>query len=134
MQYSFASLCGAGLTFRIDGFRLTFAVITTYMWLMTTLFSQEYLAHAGKKRRYYFFLALTYIATMGVFLSNDFFTTFVFFEVMSLASYVCVIHDEKPATMRAGGVYLAVAVIGDLVTLMGLFLLADAAGTLSFDG
>ncbi len=134
MQYSFASLCGAGLTFRIDGFRLTFAVITTYMWLMTTLFSQEYLAHAGKKRRYYFFLALTYIATMGVFLSNDFFTTFVFFEVMSLASYVCVIHDEKPATMRAGGVYLAVAVIGGLVTLMGLFLLADAAGTLSFDG
>ena len=66
---------------------------------------------------------------MGVFLSDDFFTAFVFFEVMSMASDVCVIHDEKPATLRAGGVYLAVAVIGGLVTLMGLFLLYHLTGT-----
>ena len=127
-----AQLCGMGLTFRADGFRLLFAGITTYMWIMTTLFSREYLAHSGRKKRYYFFLALTYIATLGDFLSDDFFTTFVFFEVMSLASYVCVIHDEKPATLRAGGVYLAVAVIGGLVTLMGIFLLYNRTGTLSF--
>ena len=75
---------------------------------------------------------LTYLATMGVFLSDDLYTTFVFFELMSLASYVCVIHDEKPATMRAGGVYLAVAVIGGLVTLMGIFLLYHLTGSLSF--
>lgn len=124
-------VCGMGLSFRADGFRLLFAGITSYMWLMTTLFSREYMSHARRKARYYFFLALTYIATMGVFLSDDLFTTFVFFEMMSLASYVCVIHDEKPGTLRAGGVYLAVAVIGGLVSLMGLFLLCDQAGTLA---
>ena len=132
VSLSLPQFCGVGLAFRADGFRLLFAAITSYMWLMTTLFSQEYMAHAGRKRRYYFFLALTYFATMGVFLSDDFFTAFVFFEMMSLASYVCVVHDEKPATLRAGGVYLAVAVIGGLVTLMGIFLLYDLTGTLSF--
>ena len=126
-------VCGMGLSFRADGFRLLFAGITSYMWLMTSLFSKEYMAHARRKGRYYFFLALTYIATMGVFLSDDLFTTFVFFEMMSLASYVCVIHDEKPGTLRAGGVYLAVAVIGGLVSLMGLFLLYDQTGTLALD-
>ena len=124
-------ICAMGLSFRVDGFRLIFACITTYMWAMTGLFTQEYLAHYGHKGRYWSFLAVTYCATMGVFLSDDLFTTFVFFELMSLASYVCVIHDEKPATMRAGGVYLAVAVLGGLVTLMGLFLLYHQTGTLA---
>ena len=38
--------------------------------------------------------------------------------------------DEKAASLRAGGTYLAVAVIGGMVLLMGLFLLKHQAGTL----
>ena len=126
------AICAMGLSFRVDGFRLLFACVTTYMWAMTSLFTREYLAHSGHKKRYWSFLAVTYCATMGVFLSDDLFTALVFFELMSLASYVCVIHDEKPATMRAGGVYLAVAVIGGLAALMGVILLYHLTGTLSF--
>ena len=133
MDYTFSlpNICALGLTFRIDGFRLIFAALTTYMWLITSLFTPEYMAHYRHKGRYWFFLILTYIATMGVFVSDDLFTTFIFFELMSLASYVCVIHDEKTATLRAGGVYLAVAVIGGLAALMGIFLLYHYTGTLS---
>ena len=116
-----------------DGFRIIFASVTAFMWMMTTIFSKEYLAHARNRNRYYFFLLVTFGATMGVFLSDDLFTTFVFFEIMSLASYVCVIHDEKKETMYAGAVYLAVAVIGGMVTLMGLLMLYHAAGTLQLD-
>ncbi len=125
-------LCGMGLRFSLTGFRMVFAIISTYMWIMTTIFSKEYLAHSNKKKRYYFFLIITYFATTLLFLSDDLFTTFVFFEIMSIASYVCVIHDEKKDTLRAGGVYLAVAVIGGLVSLMGIFLLYDLIGNLSF--
>ena len=132
MRIIIPDICGMGMSFYLGGFRLIFAVIATYMWVMTTLFSREYMGHAVKKKRYFFFLILTYIATTLVFLSDHLFTTFVFFEIMSMASYVCVIHDEKKATLRAGGVYLAVAVIGGLVSLMGIFLLYDLAGSLSF--
>ncbi len=132
MRIVIPDICGMGMSFYIGGFRLIFAVISTYMWIMTTLFSRQYMAHAMKKKRYYFFLVLTYFATTLVFLSDDLFTTFVFFEGMSIASYVCVIHDEKEQTLRAGGVYLAVAVIGGLVSLMGIFLLYDLAGTLAY--
>lgn len=52
--------------------------------------------------------------------------------MMSFTSYVWVVHDEKPESLRAGATYLAVAVIGGLVMLMGIFLLYDAAGTLFF--
>ena len=119
-----------GLYLKLDGFRVLYGCIAAFMWMMTGIFSREYFAHYRNRNRYYFFYLLTLGATMGVFLSGDFYTTFIFFEVMSLTSYVWVIHDEKPAAMRAGEIYLAIAIIGGLVMLMGLFLLYDAVGTL----
>ena len=125
-------ICGMGIHFTLDGFRALYGTIAAFMWFMTTLFSREYFSHYRNRNRYYLFLLLTLGATEGVFFSADFFTTFLFFEIMSFTSYVWVIHDEKPESLRAGGTYLAVAVIGGLVMLMGIFLLYDITGTLFF--
>lgn len=126
-------VCGLGLHFAMDGFRALYGTIAAFMWFMTTLFSKQYFAHYHNRNRYYFFLLITLGATEGVFLSADFYTTFIFFEIMSFTSYVWVAHDEKKESMRAAGTYLAVAVIGGLVMLMGIFLLYHVTGTLRFD-
>ena len=123
-------VCGFGLNFTVDGFRSIYAVIAALMWLVTGLFSPEYFAHYRNRNRYYLFLLVTLGATEAIFLSADLYTTFVFFEIMSLCSYVWVAQDEKPGSLRAGGTYLAVAVIGGLVMLMGIFLLYHQTGTL----
>lgn len=125
-------VCGMGLHFTLDGFRALYGTVAAFMWFMTTLFSKEYFGHYRNRNRYYLFLLLTLGATEGVLFSADFYTTFLFFEMMSFTSYVWVVHDEKPESLRAGATYLAVAVIGGLVMLMGIFLLYDAAGTLFF--
>lgn len=125
-------VCGMGLHFTIDGFRAVYGMIAAFMWFMSTLFSKEYFAHYRNRNRYYLFLLLTLGATEGVFLSADFYTTFIFFEIMSFTSYVWVAHDEKKESLRAAATYLAVAVIGGLVMLMGIFLLYDVTGTLFF--
>lgn len=126
-------VCGMGLHFTLDGFRALYGMIAAFMWFMSTLFSKEYLSHYRNRNRYYLFLLLTLGATEGVFLSADFYTTFIFFEIMSFTSYVWVAHDEKRESLRAAATYLAVAVIGGLVMLMGIFLLYDVTGTLFFD-
>lgn len=134
-------VCGLGLHFQTDGFRALYGTIAAFMWFMSTLFSGEYFARHEKMEpghdhhlgRYYVFLLVTLAATEGVFFSADFFTTFVFFEIMSFTSYVWVAQDEKPESLRAGATYLAVAVIGGLVMLMGIFLLYHVTGTLFFD-
>lgn len=123
-------VCGFGLNFTVEGFRSIYAVIAAWMWLVTGLFSPEYFAHYRNRNRYYLFLLVTLGATEAIFLSADLYTTFVFFEIMSLCSYVWVAQDEKPGSLRAGGTYLAVAVIGGMVLLMGIFLLYQEAGTL----
>ena len=123
-------VCGMGLNFTVDGFRCVYALIAAFMWLVTGLMSPEYFAHYRNRNRYYLFLLITLGATEAIFLSADLYTTFVFFEIMSLCSYVWVAQDEKEASLRAGGTYLAVAVIGGMVLLMGIFLLYHQAGTL----
>lgn len=126
-------ICGMGLHFTIDGFRVIYGSIAAFMWMMATVFSKEYFAHYRNRNRYYLFQLLTLSATEAIFLSADLYTTFVFFEVMSFASYVWVAQDERKESLRAGATYLAVAVIGGLAMLMGLFLLYQQAGTLVID-
>lgn len=124
-------VCGFGLHFQLDGFRLIYSLIAVVMWAVSGAFSREYMAHYENRRRYYLFFWTTFFATAGVFLSADLYTTFIFFEIMSLTSYVWVAFDEKKESLRAAETYLAVAIIGGMVMLMGLFLLADCLGTLA---
>ena len=79
-------VCGMGLYFTLDGFRALYGSIAAFMWLISTLFSKEYFIKYRNRNRYYFFLLVTLGAVSGIFLSADFYTTFVFFEVMSFTS------------------------------------------------
>lgn len=129
-QVSIPEICGFGLGFTLDGFRVVYSIVAALMWMMTTLLSKEYFLHHENRNRFYLFLLLTLGATMGVFLSADLYTTFIFFEIMSFTSYVWVAQEENEPSLRAAATYLAVAVIGGLVMLMGLFLLYRELGTM----
>ena len=129
-EINLSGMVGLGMALRVDGFRIVYAAVTIFMWLCSTMLTPEYFGAGKGKVRYHVFSFLTMFATLGVFLSADLFTTFIFFEIMSFTSYVLVVHTKKPDAVRAGSTYLAVAVIGGLVMLMGLFMLYDLVGTL----
>ena len=99
------------------------------MWLCAILMSIEYAKDMKFRPRYYICTAATFLATLGVFLAGDFFTCFIFFELMSIISYGLVIHGDSDQAMKAGETYLAVAVIGGMITLMGLFLFYSGRGS-----
>ena len=132
--FGVGSFGGMGLRFALDGFRQVYLPVTCLLWCMSQLLSGEYFSgHALHLRRYDCFTLLTLGATLGVFLAADLWTAFVFFEIMSLTSYVWVVHEQTPAALRAANTFLAVAVIGGLVALMGLFLLQWRLGTTRLD-
>ena len=112
-----------------DGFRKLYALIIAFMWMMTLLFSRDYFRGHHNLERYFFFTMMTLGATMGVFFAGDLYTAFVFFEIMSFTSFPWVIQEETDGAVRAANTYLAVAVIGGLTALMGIFLLQWKLGT-----
>ncbi len=125
-------MCGFRLTFVADGFRGMYALIACFMWTVCSLMSGQYFGHYKNKPRYFFFFSLTLLGVLGVFLSDDLYTTFIFFEIMSISSYPWVAHDETPDALRAAQTYLGVAIFGGMVTLMGMFMLYARLGSLAF--
>ena len=129
--FAFPGVCGLGLGFSLDGLRWILCLMGSVLWFGSAVFGQEYLDHAHHKSRYYLYYLITEGATLGVFLAADLYTLLVCFEVMSVASWTLVAHEETPGAMHAADSYLAFAVIGGLITLMGLFLLQDMFATVN---
>ena len=126
-----ATVSGLGVTLTAGGFHSLYAAVTAFAFFTSALFSVEYFSHYENHARYIFFYLLTLSATEGVFLSADLMTTFIFFEIVSFASFVWVLHDESPAALAASKTYLAVAVFGGMVLLAGILFLDHYAGTLA---
>ena len=127
------TFCGNGIYFKAGGLRTVMATLAAFMWVMTALASPEYFSGARANGRYFLFYLWTLGALEGVFLAADLMTLFVFFEIMSFTSYVWVVQNETPEAIRASETYLFIAVIGGLTMLMGLFLLDNAVGKLTFE-
>ncbi|MBR5897811.1 MAG: sodium:proton antiporter, partial [Lachnospiraceae bacterium] len=127
------NLFGQGLFFSLDGLKTLYIAVSLLAWTVSLLFAPRYLSHDKHKARFYVFSLITLAATIGVFAAGDLFTLFTFFEIMSLASYVWVAQEENKKALKAADTYMAVAVIGGLVLLMGILLLYTNVGTLRLD-
>ncbi|MBR4035754.1 MAG: sodium:proton antiporter, partial [Oscillospiraceae bacterium] len=131
MVVSVGWFAGLGVNFEINGLGILQALAASIIWVGSSVFSDEYFDHDKTYlHRYYSFFCVTFGATLGIFLAYDLFTVFVFFEIMSFASYVLVAHNQDDDSVAAGNSYLTVAVLGGLVVLMGIFILNAMTGTL----
>ena len=70
---------------------------------------------------------LTMAGNLGLVVADDVVTFYVLFAVMTFAAYGLVVHERTPFAMRAGRVYIALAVVGEVALLSGLVLAVGAA-------
>ncbi|MDW7739961.1 MAG: proton-conducting transporter membrane subunit [Bacillota bacterium] len=120
-----------GLTFRVDGLGFLIALLASFIWLMATVFALEYMNHEHDQGRFFIFFMLTLAGTVGVPLAGDLLTLLLFFELMSLASYVLVIHTQTREAFSAGHIYLYLGIFGGMCLLTGIGLIYFNTGTLS---
>ncbi|MBU2686264.1 MAG: hypothetical protein KKF41_01620 [Actinobacteria bacterium] len=115
-----------------DQMGLLFALVASAVWLAATLYSFNYIGHEERRTSFFVFMLLSEAACLGVFLSADFFSLFVFFEIMGLAAYPLVVHSRTYEARRAGVKYIFMAVYGGLSLLLGVLLYSNYAGVLGF--
>ncbi|MBU3092217.1 hypothetical protein KPL35_09015 [Clostridium sp. CF011] len=130
IELSIPYIMGTGLHLKLDMFRYVFVWLTAMIWLLTTIYSTQYLKNPKNRNRYYLFFMLTLASTIGIFISENFLNLFTFFEIMSFTSYALIINDEDDYSHDAGNTYIIMAVTGGLILLMGLFLLYNYTQTL----
>jgi hydrogenase-4 component B len=119
------------LTFRVDGFSFFIALIASFIWLLATIFALEYMKHENNQGRFFIFFMLTLAGTIGVPLAGDLLSLLLFFELMSLASYVLVIHTQTREAYSAGDIYLYLGVFGGMCLLTAMGLIYFSTGSLA---
>jgi hydrogenase-4 component B len=78
-----AGVGGLGLHFTLDGCRRIWAAAAVLLWDLSLLYAGPYFArHPGRTGRYRFFTLGIWGAVVGLFLAADFFTLFLFFELL----------------------------------------------------
>jgi len=132
LVYALEGFMQFGLRWRVDFVSAVFSVVVTLVWLLATVFAKEYMAHEHNQTRFLAFSTFTLGATVGVFVAGDLFSLFLFFEAMTFAAYVLVIHEEDRESMQAGNVYLYLSVAGGLALLGVIFLLQYVLGATGF--
>lgn len=129
VAYALPELMGQGLMFRVDFLGFVFTVLASFIWFVATVYSSQYMRQQRASNRYYLFLLLSLGGCLGVFVAGDFLSLFFFFEAMTLASYVLVIHNESEEAMAAGRKYLYMGIFGGLCLLVAILLLVMYTGT-----
>lgn len=107
--------------FKIDGVGVLFSLLAAFMWLMSGIFSQEYMAHEKNHGRYYAFLLLSEAALMVLCFAGNYLTMYLGFELMTLLSTPLVLHTQTEAARRAGLKYLYYSIFGACLGLLGFF-------------
>lgn len=119
---------GIEIVFKADALALLFVTLSALLWLFTTLYAIGYLEHAPHRSRFFGFFSLCVTATMGIAMAGNLFTFFVFYELLTLATFPLVVHRGTPQAMRGGSIYLAYTLAGGAALLAGIVWLDHLAG------
>ena len=122
------SAVGYGIFLRADAVGASIALVGATAWSLALLFSLDYMEHEHSLPRYWAFMIFAMGATLGVFLAGDLFTLFVFFEMMTFASYALVVHNEDPEALSAGRLFLFMGVASGLCLVFAVMVLSYAGG------
>lgn len=130
----FTAAPGLELALRPDLLGLLFAVVSSFLWILTTIYNIGYMRgleeHA--QTRYYAFFAAVIGATMGIALSTNLFSLLIFYEILTISTYPLVIHHEGEEDYRSGRKYLVYTLGGGGAVLAALALAYGTTGDVSF--
>lgn len=131
----FELLPGLNLSFTIEPLGMIFALIGSFLWFITTFYAIGYMRSHNEKNqtRFYCCFAIAIGSVMGIAFSDNLFTLFIFYEVLTLSTYPLVTHAGTEEAKKGGRIYLGIL----LSTSIAFFLLAVistwfVAGTLDF--
>ncbi len=129
-----AMVPGVALRLRVDPFGAVFAMLASVLWLVTSVYSIGYMRglREHSQTRYYASFAAAVSATIGIAFSANLLTFYLFYELLTFATYPLVAHKETPPALLASRKYLVYTLSAGVALLAAMGVLYAATGTLEF--
>ena len=115
-----------------DAFSRIFALLAAFMFLLSGIYSFEYMKHEKRHTRFYTFYLLTLGCLIGLGYSSNLVTMYLFFELMTLMSVPLVLHSGSDFARRGAEKYLFYSITGACLGLFGIILLYSSGAKLDF--
>ena len=125
---------GVDLYFKADSMGMIFACIASFLWILTSLYSIGYMrGHEEKNQTGYFAaFAMCLCGTIGICFAGNLVTFFIFFEVLTIATYPLVAHYRDENSKKSGRKYLAYTLTSGQLFLAGIVYVYFKCGTTDF--
>lgn len=134
LEFMLPVLLKPGVGLRVDATSFIFALITGLVWSLALIYSLSYIEKERAQTSYYVFCLLTLAANLGVVLTKDFFSLYLFFEALAFFSYMLFIHNRRgERSFAAGRLYLYLSIAGGLCLLMGFLLIYHFTGSMNIE-
>lgn len=123
------------IKFRVDAFGILFALVSSFLWIITSAYSIGCMRGLDEhsQTRYFCFFALSLSATIGVAFSANLLTLYLFYEMLSFATYPLVTHHQDSEARSSGRKYL-LYIVGLSIgfVLPAMLIIYSKTGTLDF--
>lgn len=130
VSYAWVPSFGVNLSFYVDGLSLVFALLISGIGTLVMIYAGGYLGKHPQLGRFYLYLLLFMTAMLGLVLSGNIITMFIFWELTSLSSYLLIGFNHRQEAARASALQaLLVTGLGGLALLAGLVLLGQVGGS-----
>ncbi|NHX36911.1 MULTISPECIES: cation:proton antiporter [Halolamina] len=125
---------GVEFAVQADALGVLFGLLASLLWVVTSFYSIGYMRGLDEhdQTRYFAAFAGSVAAALGVAFASNLLVLFVFYELLTVATYPLVSHDETDEARAAGRKYLTYTFGGGVAVLAGSVLVYLLAGTTAF--
>ncbi len=131
----FTILPGVTITLRADAMSMIFAIVASSLWTIAVFYSMGYMRGLNEhaQTRFNACFALAIFGAIGVAFSDNLFTMYLFYEIVSICTYPLVAHHQDQEGYDGGRKYLVyLTTTAKAFLLPAMILIYVLTGTLDF--
>ncbi|MCD6378972.1 hypothetical protein J7M07_00825, partial [bacterium] len=125
----YTGFMGFPLVLKMNTLSWFFAITITIVGALSVIFSLSYIRGKERTDFYYLMLMLVIAGMMGVVLSGDLLSFYIFWEIMSWSTFLLICYNRGKA-IAAGMKYIVMSLTGSLAMLVGIITIYNSCGSL----
>lgn len=121
------------VSFHVDGLSRVFAALVIFLWPLASLYAIEYMRGRERQDFFFSFYTMTYGVTLGIAVSGNLLTLYLFYELMTLSTLPLVMYGGSVKSVSAGLKYLYYSLGGAAFAFVGMiYVMYYSGGTTYF--
>ena len=132
-HFSWIPSINVNLSFLVDGLSLLFTLLITGVGALVFVYSKSYMNESSRSSRFYLHMLIFMGSMIGLVLSSNLISLFVFWELTSISSYMLIgLYHEREKARSAALQALLITAGGGLALLAGILIIGQVTGSYEF--